>query len=171
MFSCHWDFLYITYSHFSEGRDYINKRYVYLIIILLNQHLKVEKKKWFGNSATRLILMAMKPGPWFNIKMTSYQYRKSHCEDKTILWLARWHFYTESGPRIFQENSKKQRSTLWLLMPWLLCHQVNSSNGIVGLILGLRPANERRRYFVTTSLIGWAQTLLDKWVLVFYKGF
>ena len=27
-----------------------------------------------------------------------------------------------------------------------------------GLILGLRPANERQRYFVTTSLIGWAQT-------------
>ena len=26
-----------------------------------------------------------------------------------------------------------------------------------GLILGLRPANERRRYFVTTSHIGWAQ--------------
>ena len=25
-------------------------------------------------------------------------------------------------------------------------------------ILGLRPANERRRFFVTTSLIGWAQT-------------
>ena len=25
------------------------------------------------------------PGPWFNIKMPSYQYRKSHCEDKTIL--------------------------------------------------------------------------------------
>ena len=26
-----------------------------------------------------------------------------------------------------------------------------------GLILGLRPANERRRYFETTSLIGWVQ--------------
>ena len=26
-----------------------------------------------------------------------------------------------------------------------------------GLILGLRPANERQRYFVMTSLIGWAQ--------------
>ena len=24
-------------------------------------------------------------GPWFNIKMLSYQYRKSHCGDKTIL--------------------------------------------------------------------------------------
>ena len=27
-----------------------------------------------------------------------------------------------------------------------------------GLILGLRPANERQGYFVTTSLIDWAQT-------------
>ena len=26
-----------------------------------------------------------------------------------------------------------------------------------GLILGLRPANERRRYKVTPSVIGWAQ--------------
>ena len=25
------------------------------------------------------------PGPWFNIKMSSYRYRKSHCGDKTIL--------------------------------------------------------------------------------------
>ena len=27
-----------------------------------------------------------------------------------------------------------------------------------GLILGLRPANARRRYKVTPSLIGWVQT-------------
>ena len=31
-------------------------------------------------------------------------------------------------------------------------------HGYTGLILGLRSANERWRYFVTTSLIGWAQT-------------
>ena len=30
---------------------------------------------------------------------------------------------------------------------------------IPGLLLGLLPANERRRYKVTPSLIGWAQTL------------
>ena len=30
-------------------------------------------------------LAGLEPEPWFNIKMTSYQYRKSHCEDKTIL--------------------------------------------------------------------------------------
>ena len=27
----------------------------------------------------------MRPRPRFNMKMTSYQYRKSHCGDKTIL--------------------------------------------------------------------------------------
>ena len=38
-----------------------------------------------------------------------------------------------------------------------------------GLILGLHPANDRCRYkvtvslFVTTSLIGWAQTLSQPW--------
>ena len=46
--------------------------------------------------------------PWFNIKMSSYQYRISRCGDKTILRplistmgfpiLVRWHLYIESGP-------------------------------------------------------------------------
>ena len=30
---------------------------------------------------------------------------------------------------------------------------------MAGLILGLRPANKRLRYFVTMSLIGWVQAL------------
>ena len=35
-----------------------------------------------------------------------------------------------------------------------------------GLILGLRPANERRCYFVTASLIGRAQTYNQPWQVV-----
>ena len=31
------------------------------------------------------------PGPWFNIKMPSYQYRKSHCGDKTVVRLSYLH--------------------------------------------------------------------------------
>ena len=27
----------------------------------------------------------VEPGPWFNIKMSSYQYRKPHCGDKTVV--------------------------------------------------------------------------------------
>ena len=36
--------------------------------------------------------------------------------------------------------------------------QASIGSGNAGLILGLRPANERCHYFVTASLIGWAQT-------------
>ena len=33
-----------------------------------------------------IILITIRaPGPRFNIKMSSYQYRKSHCEDKTVV--------------------------------------------------------------------------------------
>ena len=39
-----------------------------------------------------------------------------------------------------------------VVIVWLL-----ASLNITRLILGLRPANEERCYFVTTSLIGWAQ--------------
>ena len=35
-------------------------------------------------------------------------------------------------------------------------------NFLTGLILGLGPANERRRYFVT-CLIGWGQTWNQPW--------
>ena len=40
----------------------------------------------------------------------------------------------------------------WLYFIWCLMATL-----ISGLILGLRPANERQRYFVTMSLISWAQ--------------
>ena len=32
-----------------------------------------------------MIWFRLKPGSWFNIKMSSYQYRKSHCGDKTVV--------------------------------------------------------------------------------------
>ena len=48
-------------------------------------------------------------GPWFNIKMSSYQYRKSHCADKTVVRssylhngipkLQKWHLYIKWAPR------------------------------------------------------------------------
>ena len=43
---------------------------------------------------------------------------------------------------------------------WCICmhNMVNEKLDISWLILGLRPANERRRYKVSPSLIGWAQT-------------
>ena len=45
----------------------------------------------------------------------------------------------------------------WALYLSLGIRETHSYVYISGPILGLRPANERRRYFVTTSLIGWVQ--------------
>ena len=56
----------------------------------------------------RLIIRLQIPsGPWFNIKMPTYQYRKSYCGDKTVVRssystmgfpiLVRWHLFIESA--------------------------------------------------------------------------
>ena len=38
-----------------------------------------------NNGTEEIGLVTPTPGPLFNIKMSSYRYRKSHCGDKTIL--------------------------------------------------------------------------------------
>ena len=63
-------------------------------------HLKMSSGKWrpfcLGLNvlkSTAITQTEQKPyngsiteaGPWFNIKMSSYQYRKSHCGDKTVV--------------------------------------------------------------------------------------
>ena len=40
-------------------------------------------KGW--NNSRAVALKMNGTGPWFNIKMPSYQYRKSHCGDKTVV--------------------------------------------------------------------------------------
>ena len=57
-----------------------------------------------------------------------------------------WHTSSASHPRI--PDSFQPHMALW--SPPKI--QIKS-----GLILGLRPNNETRRYFVTTALIGWAK--------------
>ena len=71
----------------------------------------------------------LKPGGWINIKMPSYQYRKYHCGDKTILWPSYLHngiSYTGKttplywigalewvhAPKILQWNSLKNSNLL-----------------------------------------------------------
>ena len=51
------------------------------------------------------------PGPWFNIKMSSYQYRKSHCDDKTVVRS----FYLHNGI-----SYTGKMSSLYWIRPWVL---------------------------------------------------
>ena len=68
-----------------------------------------------------------------------------------------WGVFSED----FGENLQHHNSTA-LYLVFLLRQPLKwfpaSAEIIPGVILGLHPANERRRYFVTASLIGWVQT-------------
>ena len=69
--------------------------------------------KW--NFRTRMECSYINSGPWFNIKMSSYQYRESHCGDKTVIKfpiLVRCHLYIESGPC----SQWKHMSTPWIFI-------------------------------------------------------
>ena len=76
-------------------------------------------------SVLSLVMFQLKccPGPWFNIKMSSYQYRKSHCGNKTILWPSYLHngiSYTGKttslywiGDQVYIESTLHQVSWLY----------------------------------------------------------
>ena len=49
----------------------------------------------------------------------------------------------------------------------MTCSIMNHTIEFSGPILGLRPANERRRYKVTTSHVGWAQTYNQPWFCLY----
>ena len=52
----------------------------------------IEKYNYLSIPWSQLISLNERgPGPWFNIKMSSYQYRKSHCGDKTVVRLSYLH--------------------------------------------------------------------------------
>ena len=66
--------------------------------------------------------MALYPGPWFNIKMSSYQYRKSHCGGKTVIRSSHLHhgisctdkmtFYIDSAPWSYCSLALSRRHVL-----------------------------------------------------------
>ena len=61
-----------------------------------------------------------------------------------------------SGEKIL--NSRNGQVQIVNIIKWNPSNSVPTSDTLSRLILGLRPANDRRRYKVTPSLIGWAQT-------------
>ena len=57
-------------------------------------------------------LLQLGPGGWFNINMSSYQYRISHCGDKTVVRSS----YVHNG----NSYTGKTTSLYWIRAPWVL---------------------------------------------------
>ena len=103
-------------NHFKIGH-----LFCHLWVPIFQMHYR-DFTTWQG---TRIIAPAMAtrwhiPGAWFNIKMKSYQYRKSHCGDKTILRPS----YLHNGI----PNTGKMTSLYWIraqnTTPWHLDHLI-----------------------------------------------
>ena len=82
--------------------------------------------------------------------------------EQTVPWSGKWFASTLMSRNVDEtscnakELHEKFRHTLWAMLFELAYCKVQSFK--VQGDFGLHPANKRRRYFVTTSLIGWAQT-------------
>ena len=67
-----------------------------------------------------MALVKEQPGPWFNIKMSSYQYRKSHCGNKTILRPSYLHNGISYTAKMSSLYWIRAQVATCLLTPWLL---------------------------------------------------
>ena len=66
--------------HILCGRRYV--RSFFKLQRNVFRHVNFQKRIWV---ITTCELNTTESRPWFNIKMSSYQYRKSHCGDKTVV--------------------------------------------------------------------------------------
>ena len=80
-------------------------------------------------------LAVWEAGPWFNIKMSSYQYRKSHCGDKTVVRSS----YLHNGISYTGKMTSLHWLSLLLLMArneGIRCPKVHRNLHYVSLLLG-----------------------------------
>ena len=101
--------------------------------------------------------------------------KTSNAENVSISWRHHGKAVSDSPCRALLIYADGVTSLYWQI-PWRHRRKVNSNHRAhstmiilshksysTGIILCMRPANERRRYIVTSSLIGWAPTYNDPW--------
>ena len=69
-------------------------------------------------------------------------------------YCAKWDIFITVYPCL----SHIPNTFMQMRQPYYPGYMIRTTLFISGLILGLRPANDRRHYFLTTSFIGWVQT-------------
>ena len=87
---CNYNFFYENYNYFILiSPKFVPKGSIDIKSPLLQamDWRQTESKSCWSRSATQIV----SPGGWFNIKMSSYQYRKFHCGDKRNLRLFHLH--------------------------------------------------------------------------------
>ena len=110
------------------------------------------------NSVTHELEGAWIPGPWFNIKMSSYQYRKSHCGDKTVVRSS----YLHNGI----SYTGKMSSLYWIRALCLFLFSSLCSRHSVGRINSHEMVNSCVSFDDYQLIVPWdLDTILTHWPL------
>ena len=111
--------------------------------------------------------MILQTGGRFNIKMSSYQYRKSHCGDKMTLWP--FHFHN----RIFYPTSKASLYWIWMKAPHLTLSPLAGADSAQGCYISFQG---QLNWFIifcqASTIIGgrWRQSHRDQSFLQQWAG-
>ena len=131
-----------------------NKFKHYLLITIIGLYTDtqfyIHTSTWMYHENIKLI--HQNPGPWFNTKMTSYQYRKSHCGDKTILRPSYLHngiSYTGKMTNLYWigaqiVNGKNSPAHIipesaWIILPCKSCTSLLKAHSSVTAIPSVSP--------------------------------
>ena len=92
------------------------------------------------------------PGPWFNIEMSSYQYRKSHCGDKTVVRSS----YLHNGISYTGEMSS---------LYWIGSQQISLllSNMVCRTLTNISVREWHRHLWFTSRVWSFCTWHLDQW--------
>ena len=86
----HWNWIIVMATTLSSKVDIVTtscvtRKFSVVISYLWGAMRKVNVKSTSSYASWSAMNQGASPGPRFNIKMSSYQYRKSHCGDKTVV--------------------------------------------------------------------------------------
>ena len=98
------------------------------------------------------------PGPWFNIKMSSYQYRKSHCGDKTVVRSSYLHngiSYADIMSSLYWIRAQKNfgKITAWLELTNWTQQSTDDGHNSCGI------TETKSRHIDNLFVTGWASSI------------
>ena len=82
----------------------------------------LELLSWYPLVLVKSLQLIWRSGDWFNIKTASYQYRQSHCGDKTILRPSSLHnriSYTGNKTSLYWIRALVSIILKWVAVTWL----------------------------------------------------
>ena len=120
------------------------------LCVKLKQQICISAEPWRSSKLTQVLKLT--PGHFRRVVSGPMPPRSRHFRSLCLCVSVAWN--ERAGPLAAGDVA-----SVWTL--WV--QSIHGARHLPGIFLWMRPANGRRRYIVTSSLIGWAHTQNDPW--------